>query len=232
MIKKIAKAKLVFAYAIIILTVIGISIYLLTITSGDLFKNQSTKNFALVSVKLIDADSAKPITDIDVNLYSDNNVRCVTTPCDTNDQKWTGKSDQNGVITISSNFMKLSTTITATGYRSGRDIIKDSEKIDENNLIIELDPDSRIDKSERRIKLIDSETQKPLAKETISITDSEDCNPIDCPNVNFSEVTNPLGNVYVPMSSVENDSWIFVENYIAVKFPSGWVNYRVIMREK
>ncbi len=52
-----------------------------------------------------------------VSVYSDNGVRCVTTPCETNGRTWTGALE-NGKIVIPANDVDESMTITVDGYQA------------------------------------------------------------------------------------------------------------------
>ncbi len=92
----------------------------------------------IIKVKLLNALSKQAIANTDVNIYSDNGIRCITTPCDTDGQEWKGKSDNNGVIVIPMGIINEVTNIAATGYEAGRDLVKDSQKISNNDWVMEL----------------------------------------------------------------------------------------------
>jgi hypothetical protein len=81
-----------------------------------------------LKLKLIDRVTRKPIKNTDVEIYSDNGIRCITLPCQTNGIKWTGKTDARGVIIIPGKIRQRSMTISATGYSRGKDINKDAKK--------------------------------------------------------------------------------------------------------
>ena len=185
----------------------------------------------IIKVELLNAFSGQAISNTDVKIYSDNGIRCFTTPCNTEGQEWTGRSDSGGIISIPSKVINVVTTITATGYKSGRDLGKDSEKND-NNWLIELDSDSKIDNFERRLKFIDSQTQKPLSNTTLWITNNQNCRPPQCSDYCFTGITNDQGNIYYPISSIKNNSWVFVNNYKVIKFRTGWVNFKVILEKE
>lgn len=53
-----------------------------------------------VRVQLVDRASGRPITDSEVEVYSDNGIRCVTTPCPTNGRSWHGRTDADGVVAL------------------------------------------------------------------------------------------------------------------------------------
>jgi hypothetical protein len=92
----------------------------------------------IIKVKLLNALSKQAIANTDVNIYSDNGIRCITTPCDTDGQEWKGMLDNNGVIVIPMEIINEVTNIAATGYEAGRDLVKDSQKISDNDWVMEL----------------------------------------------------------------------------------------------
>ena len=206
-----------------------------TVPTSTNYPSQLPGNNALdetIKVKLIDAFSGQNISNTDARVYSDNGNRCITTPCNTEGQEWTGKSSNDGIILIPSKVINIVTNITTTGYKSGRDLNRDSEKIDNNNWLIELDPDSKVDNLERRLKLIDFQAQKPLANTTIWVINNQNCNPPQCSNYSFTGTTNSQGNIYYKISLISDSSWIFVNNYKVAKFPTGWVNFKVILEKE
>lgn len=180
-----------------------------------------------VKVSLLDAFSGQVISNVAVRVYSDNGIRCFQAPCNTEVQEWHGRSDNNGFVFIPSKIINKVTTISATGYKAGRDLNKDSEKIADNYWVIELDPDSKIDNFERRLKLVDSQTQKPISNILVWITNSQNCQPPECADYSFGGETNKLGNVYYPASTIKDNSWILVKGYKSKRFPVGWVNFKV-----
>lgn len=229
--KKGGFVKIILVAVVVIL--IGIVGYFALINKFASVPKVPLPKTGIIKVKLLDAFSGQTISNTDVRIYSDNGIRCVTTPCNTEGQEWTGKSDDGGVILIPSKMINTVTTITATGYKSGGDLDKDSEKIDtNNNWLIELDPDSKIDNFERRLKLIDSQTRKPLSNTTLWITNNQNCRPPQCSDYGFTGTTNNQGNIYYQVSSIKDNSCVFVNNYKVIKFPTGWVNFKVILEKE
>lgn len=205
-----------------IVVIAGIAVYF--------FITNKSKEF-----KLVDAFSGQSISNTDVRIYSENGIRCVTAPCSTEGQEWLGKSDSQGIILVPSKVINVVTGITATGYKSGRDLSKDAERLSSNSWLIELDPDSKIDNSERRIKLIDSQTQKSLPNITFWVVNNQNCRPPQCQYFSFTGKTNSIGNAYYPISSIAKDidiSYVFVSGYKFAKFPAGWVNYKVALEKE
>jgi len=187
-----------------------------------------------INVKLIDASSGHIIPNTNVKIHSQKNIWCFRYPCPDEYQEWTGKSDNSGNISIPSKIINEITTITAIGYNHGIDLYENSEKIDKDNWLIELDPDSKIynNVERRRLKLIDSQTQKPLSNTTLWIIDNQSCRPPQCSDYSFTGITNLLGNAYYPISFERNNVWIFVDNYKITKLPTRRFNHRIILEKE
>ncbi|HEX8175890.1 MAG TPA: hypothetical protein VF543_12290 [Pyrinomonadaceae bacterium] len=96
-----------------------------------------------LKLKLIDRVTRKPIKNTEVEIYSDNGIRCISLPCPTNGVKWTGKTDARGIIIVPGKIRQRSMTISATGYSKGKDINKDAKKNKAGGgWVIALDADS------------------------------------------------------------------------------------------
>ncbi len=77
-----------------------------------------------------------------------------------------------------------------------------------------------------RIKLIDSETKKPLINTTLWIVNNlsgdmpyTPCYPPECNDFSFTGVTNTLGNFYYPISALKDSNGIAVIGYKIAGFP-------------
>jgi hypothetical protein len=119
----------------------GVIIFLIAVVGYGKFTQKSAfpvSQSGFLNIKLLDSVSKRPITGTDVNIYSDNGIRCITVPCNTGGQEWKGKSDDNGVITIPAKLVNTVTTLTATGYSSGKDLTKDSQKFTNTDWVLEL----------------------------------------------------------------------------------------------
>lgn len=80
------------------------------------------KNGTSLRVQLVDERSGKPIRNTDVEVYSDNGVRCVMEPCPTNGMSWNGRTDRNGFVRIPGSIRQRSMHISASGYSSWVDL--------------------------------------------------------------------------------------------------------------
>lgn len=184
-----------------------------------------------VKVKLVDAFSGNIIPDADVKIYSDNGVRCFTTPCNTEGQEWNGKSDGDGIVIVPKKVINEVTTITATGYGSGRDLNRYADKITDSEWTIELDPDYKTDNFEKRLKLVDSISGEPLRDVSVWMTNNVSCHPPECSDYIFSGTTNALGNFYYHPSVIRDNNWIYVDGYKPAIYRSGGAN-RTISLDK
>lgn len=93
------------------------------------------------TVKLINAASKMPIAHADVRVWSDNGIRCIQAPCETEGKEWTGKTDQEGFISIPRRAINIVTIITANGFSGGKYLDRDAKSVN-GDLVLELDPDS------------------------------------------------------------------------------------------
>lgn len=71
---------------------------------------------ASLRVVVVNAQTAALIADRDVQLYSDNGVRCVTEPCPTNGRTWNGTTDTKGMALVPTSMVDESMTFTVDGY--------------------------------------------------------------------------------------------------------------------
>jgi hypothetical protein len=92
----------------------------------------------------LDKRTRKPIRLTAVKIYSDNGIRCRTTPCPTNGIEWNGKTDGRGYVLIPSQIRQNSMTITALGYSRGGDLNTDSMKRSKDYWVIALKPDKPV----------------------------------------------------------------------------------------
>lgn len=232
-IKSRKKLLLVFIAIIFIVTafIISAAIYQ---KSAKVQKVQDDKTADTIEIRLIDAYSAKPISNAEVTVLSGNGIRCIKAPCDTQSQEWKETTDSKGIVNIPKDIVSTNTNISASGYRSGRNLGTDAEKITQDSWIIELDPDIKTDKLERRIKVIDSAAKKPLADKPLWILNRENCRPPSCKDYGFFGATNSIGNAYYHPSDikVQGDSFVYIEGYKTGILPTGWVNYRVFLKKE
>jgi len=53
-----------------------------------------------VRIRLVEVGSGGRIADSEVEVYSDNGIRCTTAPCPTDGRTWRGRSDNRGIVAL------------------------------------------------------------------------------------------------------------------------------------
>lgn len=84
-----------------------------TNTTSNTNTSTTTSLRVIVKNKLTNA----LITDTAVSVYSDNGIRCVTTPCPTNGRTFEGGTNTQGEVTIPAANVDESMTFTVVGYQ-------------------------------------------------------------------------------------------------------------------
>jgi hypothetical protein len=177
-----------------------------------------------VRVKLLAAFSGEVISNSDVEVHSDNGIRCIRAPCPTNAKQWQGKSDANGYVVIPTNVLQPVTRIWTPAHKQGKDLVRDSEKDAAGAWVIELYPNHVSDSAGlglRPIKLVDAQSDRPLSDTAVHIAFGE--------TDSFEGTTNSLGYIFIPFEkavpALEN-TWVTASGYQKAKIDFAGVNYR------
>lgn len=93
-----------------------------------------------VRVKLLDSSSGDAISNSDVNLHSDTGIVCCCYPCPRNDKEWAGRSDSNGYVVIPTSFLQAVTNIWTPAYKTGKNLVRDSEQDNDGAWVVKLIP--------------------------------------------------------------------------------------------
>jgi hypothetical protein len=192
-------------------------------SSRDRKKNQ---------LQLRDAASGKHLTNTKATLFYDFSVRCIKAPCPTGkSDKVVLNSDNDGFITVPPEFLNPQTLVSLPGYSAGINLKVNWEKISENSWALELDADERTNNFERRLKLIDKQTNLPLGEKTFYILDNLDCMPPECTDFVFKKQTNYLGNVYISAKYLETNVnyWIFLPGYNLPLLPMSRNTIKIVL---
>jgi hypothetical protein len=162
-----------------------------------------------VHVRLLDAGTAKPIASSDVEMFSDNGIRCIKAPCPTDGKQWKGTSDADGRVTIPKSALNTTSNIKTAAYDG--DLIADATSDAKGGWNIEMISEQCADLCPHAIKLLDARTREPIANKSVLIeirgTDAHDV---------ASVTSNALGYVLVPFVIVAKgpeSSWVVVEGY-------------------
>ena len=162
-----------------------------------------------VHVRLLDAATAKPIASTDVEVQSDNGIRCIKAPCPTDGKQWKGTSDADGRVTIPKSALNTTAHIKTAAYDG--DLVGDATSDAKGEWNIELFSESCADLCPHPIKLLDARTHKPIANEPVLI----EVRGATAHDVT-SATSNALGYVFVPfviMAKGTDDSWVIVQGY-------------------
>ena len=93
-------------------------------------------------LKIIDSISKEPIKNTPVRIYSDNGMRCIREPCNTNGISWEGKTDAHGVLIILGTVAQYSMHLSVSGYR-GSDLQREAKAEARGRWSITVDADRR-----------------------------------------------------------------------------------------
>ena len=162
-----------------------------------------------VHVRLLDAVTAKALANADVELWSDNGIRCVKAPCPTDGKQWKGTSDASGRVTIPKASLNTTANIkpghsTATSLAMRRT----TRRVAGTSICFS---EECPDLCPHPIKLLDARTHDPIVNRSVLI----EIRGATVHNV-ASVTSNALGYVMVPFIIVAkgaDSSWVVVEGY-------------------
>jgi hypothetical protein len=175
-----------------------------------------------VRVGLLDAVSGRPIANTDVELWSDNGVRCVQAPCPTNGQGWAGRSDASGQVVVPTSAVQAVTAVKTPGHEG--DLIGDSEPADGGGWTVELFPQDSSGTAPRPIKLI-ARNGRPIVNAPVRVEFQTDAGKWD----SVKTATNGLGYIFVPFNVVvvaAEHTWVVVPGYGRTQLDFAWARRR------
>jgi hypothetical protein len=177
-----------------------------------------------VRVQFLDATSAQPIADTEIELWSDNGIRCVQAPCPTNGKQWKGKSDAYGRVVIPKSALNTSTTLKSDSYHG--DLIQDASPGAAGSWTIELFAEKAGDPGPHPLKLIDARTHKAIANTPVRIETRNAHGPSSAESVS----SNALGYILVPFQIVvkgAENSWVVAPGYRDAHIDFAWTRRRM-----
>ncbi len=161
-------------------------------------------------LRLVDAMTAQPIANAEIEIQSDNGIRCIKAPCPTHGNSWKGRSDASGIVVIPKG--ALNTTARLRGAAHQGDLIEDVEPNASGGWTAELFPEERADPPPHPLKLVDARTHRPIANATVRIEARAPGVPVE----EASATTNALGYILVPSLVFEKSpehSWLVTPGY-------------------
>lgn len=90
---------------------------------------------------VVDRATRKPVLQAELRIYSDNGIRCIRPPCNTNGMEWKGTTDKRGYVVIPNRIRQNSMTLTAVGYSHGWELNRESRKRSKNFWVISIQAD-------------------------------------------------------------------------------------------
>jgi hypothetical protein len=149
-----------------------------------------------VRVRLLDAVSGGPIANAEVELWSDNGIRCVQAPCPTNGQQWSGRSNAAGQVMFPTSALQAVTAVKTPDHEG--DLIGDSEPANGGGWTAELFPRDSSGSAPHPVKLIDGRSGRPIANAPARMEFRTDAGKWDSVKI----ATNALGYIFVPFEVV------------------------------
>jgi hypothetical protein len=180
-----------------------------------------------VTVQLLDAVTAKPVAGANIELGSDNGIRCVRAPCPTDSREWTGSSDASGRITIPTTVLNASVNLTSGVYHG--DLASDASPGEHGAWALELFPDDSSNQPAHPLKLTDARTHEAIANTPVRIESRIGGNTF------VNATTNALGYVFVPfavMAKGEDNCWIVAPGYRDAHVDFAWVRHKMLLERK
>jgi hypothetical protein len=75
-------------------------------------------------VQLVDAATSRRVANADVEVFSDNGIRCATAPCPTDGRTWRGRTDARGRVVLPRHALNVTASIGTPSHDG--DLIADS----------------------------------------------------------------------------------------------------------
>jgi hypothetical protein len=187
-----------------------------------------------VRVRLLDAVTALPIANTDVEIRSDNGIRCIQAPCPTDTRRWNGRTDGEGSVMAPVDALQVMTSIGTPAHRA--DMIADSYEAEDGAWIVEMFPRERPAELEFHpldLKLIDGASRRPIADTPVRIAFDG--------TGSYDGTTNSLGYVFVPVevrlgdwpcAPVPDFALIIVAGYHTVQTDFAPANRKVLMERR
>ncbi len=181
-----------------------------------------------VRLKLVDALADRLLANADVEVSSDNGIRCFHAPCPTGNRSWQGRTGPDGQVTIPTGVLQASSSVRAAGEEG--DPIEDSEPESSGVWLTPLfPPDSGL--AARPILLIDGGSGRPIANAQLEI---EYRSP-DGRSGRMAGATNALGYLFVPFAVIARAAescWVVVPGYRRTRLDFGWAGRRTLLQRK
>jgi hypothetical protein len=152
-----------------------------------------------VRLKLLDAVTTLAIANTDVEIRSDNGMRCIRAPCPNDARRWNGRTDEEGSVMAPVDALQVVTSIRTPGHHA--DLIEDSSEAADGAWVVEMLPrnaPAELEFHPLDFKLIDKASRRPIADTPVRIAFGG--------TGGFEGTTNSLGYVFVPVEALLGDA--------------------------
>ena len=144
------------------------------------------------TVRILDAVSGRPIPDIDIRLRSGTAIGCEKAPCPSDGTDWKGRSDAAGRIVVPKRAVETNAIAETDAYAA--DLLDNATHREGGEWELELMSRDSSGNDLHPLKLLDSDSKKPLAGMPVSLEFRDPHNGTH----NVALVTNALGDVFIP----------------------------------
>jgi hypothetical protein len=179
-----------------------------------------------VRVRLVEALSGRPVANANVEIWSDNGLRCIQPPCPTNTKQWRGNTDAAGLVLVPTRVLQRSTTVRTPAGEG--DLIGDAEPRDSGQWIAELFARDSTGKEGNPIKLLDGRSRKAIASRRAELQYQTADGQWDT----VTATSNSLGYIFVPLEVVaraEDRAWVVVQGYRKTHVDFAWTRRKTLL---
>jgi hypothetical protein len=143
------------------------------------------------TVRVLDASSGRPISNLDIRIHPVNAVICERAPCSPDSTKWRARSDSSGRTVIPRRAIAMSVIAETDAYVP--DLLDNATKRDHGGWDLELTSKDASGNDPHPLKLFDADSKKPLVNMPVSLEFSDPHGASHSVDL----VTNALGYVFV-----------------------------------
>jgi hypothetical protein len=143
------------------------------------------------TVRVLDASSGRPISNLEIRIHPVSAVACEQAPCSPDSTSWKAHSDSSGRTAIPRRAIAMSVIVETSAYAS--DLLDNATKREHGGWDLELTAKEPSGNGPYPLKLFDADSKKPLVNSPLSL---EFTDPHGAAHT-VALVTNALGYVFV-----------------------------------
>jgi hypothetical protein len=160
-------------------------------------------------IRLLDAHTGQPISNLEVRLLSERVSGCSKAPCPIDSVTWTGRSDADGRIELPKSAIGAQATAATDSHEA--DLLDNATHEGGSEWVLELTAKDSSGDDPYPLKLLDEESRKPLASTPVSLKFTDTHNG----EHEVALITNALGYVFIPsqIAAMGKHSFVKVKHY-------------------